>query len=165
VLFAPKLTAPDKEDVPVDADKVPPFKATASAPTATPCRSKVAPLATVVPPLVAPKPAALVTAKVPAETVVVPVWVLVPETVNVPEPDLTNWPEPDTVPEMAESLPVTAISKWFVDRLVLPDKVAWLALSLTFVSGVPTNKLAADEAVVTESMDSEPPTYKPPEAS
>ena len=72
VLSATSATAPDKLDVPVEADKVPPFKLSASPPTATPWKSSTAPLATAVPAAVDPKPAAFVTAKVPADTVVVP---------------------------------------------------------------------------------------------
>ncbi len=72
VLAAARLTEPDKLLVPVDAAKVP-LKVNASEPTATFCRSRVAPLATVVPAAVVPKPASLLTAKVPALTVVGPV--------------------------------------------------------------------------------------------
>ena len=72
VLLAAKATVPDKLLVPVDAAKVP-LKVNASAPTVTFCRSRVAPLATVVPAAVVPKPASLLTAKVPALTVVGPV--------------------------------------------------------------------------------------------
>ena len=67
-----RLTEPDKLLVPVEAVKVPPLKVNASAPTVTPRKSSVAPLATVVPPEVAPKPDAWLMAKVPAETVVAP---------------------------------------------------------------------------------------------
>ena len=51
---------------------VPPAKVIASAPTVTLCRSKVAPLATLVPPEVAPKPLLFVTRTVPALMVVAP---------------------------------------------------------------------------------------------
>ena len=68
-----KLTAPDKLLAPVEANKLPPLKVTASEPTLTDRKSRVAPLATVVPPAISPKPAALVMAKVPADTVVAPV--------------------------------------------------------------------------------------------
>ena len=68
-----KLTAPDKLLLPEDADRVPPLSVIASAPTVTACKSNVAPLATVVPLAVVPKPAALVMAKVPALIVVPPV--------------------------------------------------------------------------------------------
>ena len=73
VLSALIATAPDKLLVPVEAAMVPPLRVMASAKTAAPCRSSVAPLATEVPAEVAPRPAALVTAKVPALTLVVPV--------------------------------------------------------------------------------------------
>ena len=72
VLAAAIETLPEKLLVPVDAAKVP-LKVNASVPTVTFCRSSVAPLATVVPAAVVPKPASLLTAKVPALTVVVPV--------------------------------------------------------------------------------------------
>ena len=52
--------------------KVPPAKVIFSAPIATLYRSKVAPLLTVVPPAVVPRPALLLMSKVPADTVVVP---------------------------------------------------------------------------------------------
>ena len=73
VLLAVMVKAPDKLLLPVDADNVPPLSVMASAPIVTPLRSSVAPLATVVPPATSPKPALLVIAKVPAETVVAPV--------------------------------------------------------------------------------------------
>ena len=56
----------------VTSFKVPPAKVTASAPTATLYRSKVAPLLTVVPPAVVPKPVLWLMSKVPADTVVLP---------------------------------------------------------------------------------------------
>ena len=64
---------PLKLDVPVEAAIVPPFSVMASALTATFCKSNVAPLATVTPPAVVPRPVALVTAKVPALTDTAPV--------------------------------------------------------------------------------------------
>ena len=73
VLSLPKVTAPLNELVPVLVINVPPFNVTASAPTLTPCKSKVAPLATVVPPAVVPNPLACVTTNVPPLIVVVPV--------------------------------------------------------------------------------------------
>ena len=73
VLSALMATVPDKLLVPVEVAKVPPLSVMASAPTAAPRRSRVAPLATVVPPAVVPNPDALVMAKVPADIVVVPV--------------------------------------------------------------------------------------------
>ena len=73
VLSAVSATDPDKLLVPVEAAKVPPFRVIASAPTNAPCRSSVAPLATVVPEPVPPKPVALVIARVPALMVVSPV--------------------------------------------------------------------------------------------
>ena len=73
LLSALMATVPDKLLVPVEVAKVPPWSVMASAPTATPCKSSVAPLATVVPAAVVPNPDALVMAKVPADTVVAPV--------------------------------------------------------------------------------------------
>lgn len=73
VLSAPSVTAPDKLLVPVVVANVPPFRAMTSVPTVAPCKSKVAPLATVTPPAVVPSPVALVMAKVPDEMVVAPV--------------------------------------------------------------------------------------------
>ena len=73
VLSASMVTAPDRLLVPVEVASVPPLSVTASLPTATACRSKVAPLATVTPPAVVPKPAALLMARVPASMVVAPV--------------------------------------------------------------------------------------------
>ena len=94
VLSAPRLTVPDSELVPVLVARVPPLRVMASAPRAAPWRSSVAALATVVPPAVVPRPAALLTARVPAETVVAPVKVLVPESVSVPAPVLVRSPVP-----------------------------------------------------------------------
>ena len=73
VLLDVMVTAPDKLLLPEDADRVPPLSVIASAPTVTACKSNVAPLATVVPLAVVPKPAILVMAKVPADTEVIPV--------------------------------------------------------------------------------------------
>ena len=73
VLSAPSVTAPDKLLVPVVVANVPPFRAMASVPTTAPCKSRVAPLATVTPPAVVPRPVAWVMAKVPAVMVVAPV--------------------------------------------------------------------------------------------
>ena len=73
VLFAPIVTPPDRLLLPDVVANVPPLSVMASAPTMTPCKSSVAPLATVVPLAVVPNPDALVMAKVPAETVVAPV--------------------------------------------------------------------------------------------
>ena len=67
-----KFTVPDKLEVPDEVESVPPPSVMASAPRVTFCRSSVAPLATVVPLATSPKPAALVIANVPAETVVAP---------------------------------------------------------------------------------------------
>ena len=72
-LSALMATVPDRLLVPVDVEIVPPLMVKASAPTETPWRSRVAPLATVVPAAVVPNPDALVMAKVPADTVVAPV--------------------------------------------------------------------------------------------
>ena len=73
VLSAPRVTDPVKLIVPVEEAKVPPFRVMASAPAVTPRRSSVAPLATIVPAPVPPKPLAWLMAKVPALMVVVPV--------------------------------------------------------------------------------------------
>ena len=73
-LLAPKVTAPDKLVVPDVRASVPPFKVTASAPMLTPPGNcSLAPLATVVPLDVSPKPCAVVIAKMPPDTVVTPV--------------------------------------------------------------------------------------------
>ena len=72
-LSALMVTVPDKLLVPVEVATVPPLSVMASAPTAAPRRSRVAPLATVVPAAVVPNPDAFVMAKAPAETVVAPV--------------------------------------------------------------------------------------------
>ena len=71
--LAPNEIAPLSELVPVEVAKVPPLMVTASSKTTTPCKSSVAPLAIVVPPAVVPRPVAFVMARVPAETIVVPV--------------------------------------------------------------------------------------------
>ena len=89
-LSAFMATVPDKLLVPVEVAKVPPLSVRASAPRVTPLRSSVAPLVTVAPPATSPKPAALVMAKVPADTVVVPLYVLVPDKSQVPAPDLVR---------------------------------------------------------------------------
>ncbi len=73
VLPAVMATVPDKLLVPVEVAKVPPLSVMASAPIAAPCKSSVAPLATVTPPAVVPKPVALLVARVPALMVVAPV--------------------------------------------------------------------------------------------
>ena len=86
LLAAAKDTAPLKLEVPVLVAIVPPLSVIASAPTVTFCKSKVPPLATVTPPAVVPKPVALVTASVPALTVIAPVLVLAPDTVMMPKP-------------------------------------------------------------------------------
>ena len=72
VLEAPSETAPPRLLVPDDVASVPPLSARVSAPTSTPRRSSVAPLATVVPAAVVPRPVAAVMASVPTETVVDP---------------------------------------------------------------------------------------------
>ena len=72
VLAPPKVTVPAKLLVPVDVAKVPPLSATASVPTTTPRKSRVAPLSTVTPPALVPSAVSLVKASVPALTVVVP---------------------------------------------------------------------------------------------
>ena len=71
-LSADKVIAPDNELEPLLTLNVPPLTVIVSAPTVTPRKSSVAPLATVVPPAVSPRPVALVIANVPALTVVVP---------------------------------------------------------------------------------------------
>ena len=127
MLLAVMVTAPDKLLLPVDADKVPPLSVIASAPTVTPCKSRVAPLATVVPAAVVPKPAALVIAKVPAETVVPPVNVLAPESVQVPVPTLVSVPE--VVPIIdAKLLPVLVPPS--VNPKVLPVMVPALLITI-----------------------------------
>ena len=73
VELAPSVTAPDRLLVPVLVRSVPPLTVTASAATATFCRSSTAPDATVVPAAVVPNALALLAASVPALTVVVPV--------------------------------------------------------------------------------------------
>ena len=73
VLAEPKVTVPAKLLLPVDVASVPPLSTTASVPTATPCKSSVAPLATVTPPALVPSPVSVVKASVPALTVVAPV--------------------------------------------------------------------------------------------
>ena len=73
VVLAPKATVPDRLLVPVVAVSVPPFKVRASAPTVTPCKSSVAPLATLTPPALVPSPVAWLMANVPSLTVVLPV--------------------------------------------------------------------------------------------
>ena len=70
VLLAVKLILPAKELV--ASLRVPPARVNGFAPTVTLCRSKVAPLATLTAPVVAPKPLLLVMFNVPAETVVPP---------------------------------------------------------------------------------------------
>ena len=72
-LLAVMVTPPDKLLVPVEVAKVPPWSVMASAPTAAPRRSSVAPLATATPPAVVPKPLAWLMARVPALMVVAPV--------------------------------------------------------------------------------------------
>ena len=70
-LSAPKVTVPDRLLLPVDAASVPPFRVMACVPSATPCKSNVEPLSTVVAPL--PSPLAWAIPSVPALTVVAPV--------------------------------------------------------------------------------------------
>ena len=72
VLLFVKLILPDQELV--TSDRVPPFKTRALATTATLDKSKVAPLLTVTaPPVLAPKPVALLMVRVPPLIVVVQV--------------------------------------------------------------------------------------------
>ena len=71
-----------------------PLIVNASAPIATLLMFNVAPDATVVPAVVAPRPAAFVTDTVPALMVVAPVYVLAPDSVSVPVPCLISAPEP-----------------------------------------------------------------------
>lgn len=99
VLLALIVTVPDKLLLPVEVESVPPLRVMASVPTVTFCRSNVAPLATVVPLATSPKPAALVIANVPAETVVAPVYVLMPDKVRTPAPDFAKAPVPLIAPE------------------------------------------------------------------
>ena len=73
VLLEPKEMVPDRLLLPVDAERVPPLRVTDSAPTVAPRKSSVAPLATVTPPAVVPKPVEVLSASVPALTVVAPV--------------------------------------------------------------------------------------------
>ena len=73
VLFPPKATVPERLLVPVLVSKVPPLMVNASAPTLILRISSVAPLAIVVPAAVVQRADALVIAKVPALTVVLPV--------------------------------------------------------------------------------------------
>ena len=84
VLFAPKATVPLRLDVPVLVASVPPLIVSGSAATVIFCRSKVAPLATVVLPATLPKPVAFVTFTVPAEMVVAPLKVFAPLKIKVP---------------------------------------------------------------------------------
>jgi hypothetical protein len=73
VLLAPSPTFPLRLLVPVLVFKVPPFRTISSAPTATPCKSNVATLATVVLfPAIVPRPLALLIANVPLLIVVLP---------------------------------------------------------------------------------------------
>ena len=74
VLLAPSVMPPARLLAPpVLIWSVPPLSVSASAPTATACRSSVAPLATTVPAAVPPRALAWLTASVPALTVVAPV--------------------------------------------------------------------------------------------
>ena len=73
VLLAPKVIAPVRLLVPLLVFKVPPLIVIASAPTATFCKSNVAPVAITVLPAVVPKVPVLVMTKVPPLMVVVPV--------------------------------------------------------------------------------------------
>ena len=75
----------------------------------------MAPLATVVPLAVVPKPAALVMAKVPADTVVIPVYVLAPESVHVPAPSLVTVPE--VVPMMLAMLPQVSLGQAMIQLI------------------------------------------------
>jgi len=52
-------------------------------------------------------------AKVPALIVVVPMYVLAPESVNVPDPDLVKLPLPEMTPEMTPAVESTPASAMF----------------------------------------------------
>ena len=75
VLLPPSVTVPDKLAVPPLATEiVPPFKVIASMPTLRPPPNcSLAPLSTMVPLKVLPNPPASLIAKIPPDTVVVPV--------------------------------------------------------------------------------------------
>jgi len=73
VLSEPSDTVPERVLVPVLVFSVPPLSIMASAPTLTPWRSRLAPLATVVSASVVPNAAAFESPSVPALTVVAPV--------------------------------------------------------------------------------------------
>ena len=105
VLEAPNETAPVRLLVPVEAMSVPPLSASVSAPTSASRRSSEAPLATVVPAAVVPRPESSVTAKVPAETVVAPEYVFTPSSTVVPVPACSNVPVPSIAPATV-SVPV-----------------------------------------------------------
>ncbi len=82
VLPAPKLTGPDKLLLPLDTRKVPPLRFRVSLPIAAFCKSRTAPLATVVVPLLLPKPLFCVTTTVPVSMVRFPLHVLSPDKVS-----------------------------------------------------------------------------------
>ena len=72
LLFAAKTTSPARLQLSVVAARVPPCKVTVSAPTAIPFRSSTAPVATLTPEAVEPRPAAWLSTSVPALTTVAP---------------------------------------------------------------------------------------------
>ena len=73
IVLAPlKVTLPETEEGPTLVCNVLPLRVRASAPTATFRISSIAPEATVVLPADVPRPVALLTIRVPSETVVVP---------------------------------------------------------------------------------------------
>src|SRR4051812_42377885 len=106
--------SPAHELVPVTASRAPmppapvPEIVNVSAPTARPVVSwRVALLATVVPPAVVPRAPAFEMARMPALTLVVPVYELLFDRVRVPEPILVR-PLPLMAPLMARELASTA---------------------------------------------------------
>ena len=92
ILSAVKVMSPAR--LLVTSFNVPPASVNASAPTVTLLRSRVAPDATVVRPVVLPRPLLFVTINVPASTAVTPSYVLAPLKVKVPAPVLVKPPLP-----------------------------------------------------------------------
>ena len=68
--------------------------------------SRVAPLATLVPEVLAPSAELLATLTVPAVTVVVPEYVLTPDSDNVPESAFVKFHEPEMIPEIGPVAPL-----------------------------------------------------------
>ena len=161
VVASPSVMAPDAVTVPLpDATKAPapltpvPLRVNASAILIPAVACSVAPDSTTVPPAVVPRAALLSTTKVPAETVVVPVYALLPVKVKTPTPAFVKSPGPETTPDKVAATPVPTLT-----TPPLNDKE--MALSILAPSPV-TDKVPEFNVSAPEPRFESPLMDKPP---